>query len=529
MKKAKKYIVLFLAAVMLLTLLSACGGTPAKPAETAATGEKAPEAPKTSTLVYGSGDYTRINPAIDEHGEINLLLFDGLAAHNAENEVVPGLAEKWDYDDASNTYTFHIRKGVKWHDGKPFTAEDVKFTIEAIMNPDNESEIASNYEEVSEIKVIDEHTIAFTLKEPNVAFQEYMTIGILPKHLLEGQSMHESDFFRNPIGTGPYKLSKWDKGQAITLVKNEDYWRGVPKIDTIVFKIVVDYNAKALQLKSGELDLAQLTPKDAQAFAGQDGFTVYDMKTADYRGILYNFNNKYWDKNRDIIPAINFGIDREAMIKAVILGQGPAAYGPLQRNVFDNPDVEHYDYNVAKAKELLEKLGCKMGTDGFYERDGEKLGFTISCMAGDQVRIDMAQIAAQQLKDIGVDVKVEVPAKIDWANQQAFLIGWGSPFDADDHTYKVFGTGKGSNYSAYSNKLVDEYLTKARQTSDTAERKKFYGLFQEELAKDPAYTFFCYVDANYVGVSSISGIAKDTVLGHHGVGIFWNVYEWTKG
>lgn len=122
---------------------------------------------------------------------------------------------------------------------------------------------------------------------------------------------------------------------------------------------------------------------------------------------------------------------------------------------------------------------------------------------------------------------VEVLAKIDWNGQYAFLIGWGSPFDADDHTYKIFDTKKAANYSAYSNAKVDAYLKKARQTKEDKERAEYYGRFQEELAKDPAYVFICYIDANYVAKSSIQGIAKDMVLGHHGVGIFWNIHEWT--
>ena len=108
----------------------------------------------------------------------------------------------------------------------------------------------------------------------------------------------------------------------------------------------------------------------------------------------------------------------------------------------------------------------------------------------------------------------------------ACLIGWGSPFDADDHTYKVFGTEKGANYSGYSNPQVDEFLTKARQAESSQERAEAYGAFQEALAADPAFAFICYIDANYVARSGIRGISEDTVLGHHGVGVFWNVQEW---
>ena len=509
----KKAMSLLLALVMVLSL-AACGS-----------GGSADDSSGT-TLVYGSADYTRINPAMDEHGEINLLLFNGLTAHDGNDQIVPGLAETWDYDEQTYTYTFYLREGVKWHDGEPFTADDVKFTIEAIMDPENGSENAPNYEDVEEITVIDAQTVAFRLTEPNVAFLEYMTMGILPQHLLAGQDMQESDFFRSPVGTGPYKLESWDAGQSIVLVKNEDYYLGAPKIDRVIFKIVPDDNAQAVQLQSGELDLALLDPKNAQSFAGADGYTLYDMTTADYRGILFNFANDYWTANRDIIPAICYAIDRQAIVDSVLLGEGMPAYGPLQRNIYNDESVEHYDYNPDKARAILEDAGCTLGADGFYTRGGEQLAFTISVMSGEQDRIDIAQAAAQQIRAIGINCTVEIPAQMDWGGQMACLIGWGSPFDADDHTYKVFGTDKGANYSSYSNAAVDEALTKARQSDDPAVRKAYYADFQQALAADPAYAFICYIDANYVAKSNIKGIDTDTVLGHHGVGIFWNIQDW---
>lgn len=514
----KKAISMVLALTMTV-LLAACGDKNTAEVKTE----------EGTTLVYGSGDYTRINPAMDEHGEINVLLFNGLTAHDGDNQVVPGLAESWDYDETTYTYTFQIRDGIRWHDGEPFTAKDVQFTIEAIMDPDNGSENAPNYEDVEEITVVDDQTISFRLAEPNVAFLEYMTMAVLPSHLLEGEDMQESDFFRHPVGTGPYKLERWDVGQSIVLTKNEDYYLGAPKIDTVIFKIVADDNAQAMQLESGELDLALLDPKNAANFEGRDGFTCYDMTTADYRGILFNFANDYWTENRDLIPAVCCALDRQAIIDSVLLGQGMAAYSPLQRNRYNNENVERYDYDPDRARQILEGAGCVQGDDGFYTRNGEPVGFTISVMAGEQDRIDIAQAAAQQLREVGIQCTVEIPAQMDWGGQMACLIGWGSPFDADDHTYKVFGTGKGANYSSYSNEKVDEYLTLARQSDDPAVRGEYYGKFQEELAKDPAYAFLCYIDANYVSNSNIQGIAADTVLGHHGVGIFWNIHQWTIG
>ena len=508
----KQFLSLLLSAALLLGL-TACGGGGGPAAG--------------DTLIYASGDYTRINPAMDEHGEINILLFNGLTAHDGENQVVPCLAKRWTFDEASCTYTFYLEEDVKWHDGEPFTAEDVKFTIEAIMDPDNGSENAPNYEDVEEIAVLDEHTVSFRLSAPNAAFLDYMSMAALPKHLLEGEDMQTSAFFRAPVGTGPYKLAGWDEGQAITLERNEDYFQGPANIGTIIFKIVPDDNAKALQMQAGELTLAHLTPKDTQLFQGKEGYAVYEMETSDYRGILFNFSNPYWTETRDLIPAICCAIDRQAILDAVVLGRGVTAYGPLQRNVYNNEDVERYDYDPARARSLLEEAGCVMGENGFYTRNGQEVGFVLSVGAGDQVRLDMAQAASQQLQAAGINCTVEVPAKVDWGGQMAYLIGWGSPFDADDHTYKVFGTGKGANYSGYSNALVDQYLTEARQSDDPAVRKEAYANFQTALAEDPAFAFICYVDADYVASAALKGITPGTVLGHHGVGIFWNVTEWT--
>ena len=527
----KKALILILFMVM-ATGLCACGNVPLKEKEgknlytTEAEGMEEKE-PAASALVYGSGDYTRINPAMDEHGEINLLIFDGLTAHDGMNQVVPGLARSWEFEPQTNTYTFHMAEGVKWHDGERVTAEDVKFTIEAIKDPANGSENAPDFEDVEEITVVDENTISFRLTAPNIAFLDYMTMAVLPKHLLEGEDMQTASFFRNPVGTGPYRIESWEEGQSIALVRNEEYFKGAANIEKIIFKIVPDDNARTFQMLAGELDLALLPPRDAITFADKEGYTVYQMETSDYRGILFNFRNDFWKKNKDIIPAVCFGIDRQAIVDSVILGHGINAYGPLQRNMYNNESVEHYDYNPERAQELLMEAGCILNDDGFYYRKGEKLGFTISVGAGDQVRLDMAQAVAQQLKEIGLDVNVEIPAVVDWGSQQAYLIGWGSPFDADDHTYTVFGTDKGANYSGYSNEQVDHYLTEARRSDDILVRREAYHKFQEALAKDPAFAFICYLDADYVAGKDVKGIAPDTVMGHHGVGIFWNVTEWT--
>lgn len=488
--------------------------------------DMAEETKNEKVLVYGSSDYTNINPALYEHGEINSLIFSGLTTHNEKNEVVPELAQKWEFDKENNTYSFYLKEGIKFQDGEPCTAEDIKFTLETIMNPENQSEIASNYEDIKAIKVIDENRIEIQLKAPNIAMLDYLSIGILPKHLLEGKDIRTDSFNRSPIGTGPYQLTNWDFGQSITLEKSSYYYAKNSNIDKIIFKIVEDTSIRALQLKSGELDLAQVTPKDINFLKNEKDFFIEIMHTADYRGILYNFSYPLFQKNRGLVNALSYAIDRKAILDSVLLGHGTVAYSPLQMGAYSDINIEHFDYNQEKAQKELEKLGWEKNEKGFYEKEGEQLSFTIHCMEGDQVRIDMASICAQQFREIGVDVNVLVDAEIDWEGQAAFLIGWGSPFDPDDHTYKVFGTKKGSNYNSYSNKNIDVLLQKAREIDNQKERKQLYMKFQEELIKDLPYTFLVYLDAIYAGKKEIKGITPDKVLGHHGVGIFWNIADW---
>ena len=500
----KKKILSLMLMMSLAASLAACGqdsgknsnNTDLSKTETEASSGQTGE--EETTLVYGSADYTRINPAMDEHGEINLLLFNGLTAHDADDNIVPGLAEKWEYDAETCTYTFHIRDGIQWHDGEKFTADDVKFTIEAIMDPENGSENAPNYEDVEEITVIDDSTVSFRLSEPNVAFLEYMTMAILPKHLLEGENMQESDFFRAPVGTGPYKLESWDEGQSIVLVKNEDYYLGAPKIDKVIFKIVPDDNAQAMQLESGELDLALLDPKNAQNFKEKDGFTCYDMTTADYRGILFNFANDYWTKNRDIIPAVCYSIDRQAIIDSVLLGEGMAAYSPLQRNIYNNENVEHYDYNPEKSKELLKEAGYPDGVTiefyyGTYGSNKDIAELLQSQAAAAGFNLTLCPTDGASVKQLWASYNEDTPAGI---RMNELGHPKPSPYIQMDYT---FGQNALQNSSKWFSDDLAALLKEISQTTDeTAQNEKLTQL-QEMVEQEipivslyTAYKFSAY-------------------------------------
>ena len=459
---------------------------------------------RNNTLIYGSSDYTAINPALYEHGEINALIFAGLTAHDDENKVVLGLAEDWDFNKKTNTYTFKLREGLTFHDGEPLTSEDVKFTLEAILNPDNGSEIISNYTDIEAIECPDELTVKIKLSQSNVAFPDYMTIGILPKHLLEGEDLATCEFNRNPVGAGPYRLTDWDMGQSITMESFENYYGGEPDIEKVIFKIVPDTDARAMQLKAGEIDMAQITAKTAASP------TCVCPKL-----------------NPELANILSYAIDREAIVDSVLLGEGESAYSPLQAGDYNNEDIEKFQYDPEKCMSLLEAAGWQKGTDGYYEKDGQQLAFVISAMADDKVRVDMAVMCAAQLQKVGANVTAETRPSLDWGGQYACIIGWGSPFDPDDHTYKVFSTDAGDNYTGYSNSKVDELLADARHTEDKSKRRALYDEFQQAITEAMPYTFIAYVDADYAIKANIKGITENTVLGHHGVGVFHNIAEWT--
>ena len=358
-------------------------------------GEKRSAEVPGSQMVYGSHDYERINPLHDAYGEIDPLLFDGLMRRDGTGATVPALAESWAYDAATHTYTFHLRAGVTWHDGEPLCPDDVKFTIEAILDPKNRSLQRPYFEDVREITAVDERTVRIRLAAHNEAFLDYMTQPILPAHLLAGKDLTKTGFFRHPIGTGPYRIESWEAGKKIVLVRNEHYYRGAPKIERVIFRVTANDDDEAAGLADGEIDMARLTPKNADAFAGKSGFRYYDMKTTDYRAILYNFKHPYWQRNRDLIPAISCAVDREAIVRDVLFGQGIPAYGPLQRNRYNNPNIEHYDYNPAKARALLEAAGCTMGAQGYYERGGEEVGFVLSVQNDRFGRFEIVKAVAE--------------------------------------------------------------------------------------------------------------------------------------
>ena len=483
-----------------------------------------------NTLVYAGEGTDSINPILDTHGELTTIVFDGLLKLDANGKPVEGLAESYEFDEGSNKYTFKLRSGVKWHDGEEFNADDVVYTYDTIKNDETLSASAtSNYEDISGIKKVDDSTVEITLSEYNAPMLTYFTLGILPEHLYKGQDLSTTELNQAPVGTGKYKFVSWDAdGGMITFEKNEDYYGKVPNIDRLVYKTVGDETTKATMIQSGEADLAWLNSKYASTFDGKSGFTEWVFTTADYRGASMDMPSDFWKDNADSIGVLNYAIDKESIVENVLVGDGEYAYSPIQRNPLGtNKEADIYTYDVNKFHEEMAKLGWTQGSDGIYERNGQKFHFTIQTRDYEEERVDIANVMSDMLKQVGVDMEVVLVPKFDWkAGYDGFLAGYATEFDPD-MIYKQFVTGASDNSRGYSNAEVDRILKEARHEKDEAKRKQLYGEFEKVYAENPSILLVVYLDGNYVGTDALSGLDTTRVLGHHAVGVMWNIEDWT--
>ncbi len=488
---------------------------------------------KSQIVVGVENEAPRLNPLYDEsHDSALSLIFSGLTSHDKNSKIIPGLASAWKVSKDGLVYTFDLRKDAYWHDGVKFTAKDVLFTINAAKDKSLNAPAYTNYEMVNKVDILDDYKIKITLREPFPPFLDVLSLGVIPEHILKGKNIAESDFNNKPIGTGPYKVIEWKKGQSIELVADKKFYKGAPKIDKIFLKTIPDAQVRLIQLKSGEVDVALIDPSSVKFAKKSKNLNVIRFDSADYRALMFNMKNKLFaDPNVRI--ALNLLVDKETIVKKTLHGYGSVAYNPIQKS-FANSDDFKFKYNPKKAHELLKKSGWAKNKDGIYEKNGKKLSFDIYAFNSDPTRVTLAKILSSEFKKNGIvsNAYAKPSTAFDLDKVDSFVIGWGSPFDPDFHTYLVFGgfadidkNENGWNYSHYNNPKVDDALKKARFTQDVNGRKAHYRDFIEQLHLDPAYIFIAYLNFPLVHNVKVQNI-QPIVLGHHGGKFLSHAYEW---
>lgn len=535
-KKMFKYIGIFVTIAMLL-ISSACSSDQSS----GDGGENASGEPKkggtVTTPIVGDPIFNPWHPnAYAESNLVNRVIFSGLTKPGKDQAPAPSLAKEWSASEDGLVWTFKLQEGVKWHDGKPFTAEDVAFTFnEIVLNKSMGSNGASNYKAVEKVEVKDELTVEFHLKNPWAALPAYLGFNseILPKHMFEGKDPWTNTSFNKekPVGTGPFKVGTYISGQSVELVPNEDFFGGKPHLDKLVYKILAEKNTHVAQALSNELDIFVLEDKASiKRIEQSNNLKVMPSDATKYFWISLNQENELFTDVK-VRQAFMHAIDRQAIIDSVLKGYGKIADASVTPNLskYYTDKVTRYDFDPEKAKKLFEEAGWKdTDGDGILDKDGKPFKFDFEVgIQGDLEPI--AQMVQQYLKDVGLDVKLStlewnamIQKNIIERDFDMILNWWAYPSDPDVFAqYHSSNAGKGNNIPGVKDPKLDELLVKGQETSDPDERAEVYKEMQQYMSDTLPYLYLWYPQEIQVRNNRLKGV-PDMYFG----GALHYVNEW---
>lgn len=492
-------------------LMSGCsldGSLQAAPrAECDTAADRVPESPCSCLIVTGTiGDASVLLPVLASDApslDIARLIFNGLVKYDKDIQIAGDLATHWDVLDEGKRIRFHLRRNVKWHDGAPLDSRDVQYTYKAYIDPKTPTPWASDFLKVRELRLLDDHTIEACYDEPFAPALESWDQGILPRHLLEGADITASPLQREPVGTGPYRFKDWSGGERISLAANLDYFEGSPGICHVAVRVIPDPATMFLLLKAGEIDRMDLTPMQYKRQTDGEWFrSNYKKYQYLHFGYTYlGYNLKDWKfKNRRVRQALTHAINRDRIVKTVLLGLGQVSHSPYNPDtLWHHPGVPTFSYDPERAKALLTEAGwADTDGDGVLDKEGQPFEFTIVTNQGNELRKNAATLIQGDLKRIGIKVSIRI---LEWAallknfihkrNFEACLLGWRIPLDPNQsdiwHSQKI--AEPGLNFVTYVNPEVDRLLDLGTSVFSRDERKRYYDKFQEILAEDQPYTF----------------------------------------
>jgi peptide/nickel transport system substrate-binding protein len=498
-------------------------------------------------LVFGSsGDAARLDPADVTDGEsIQRMdnIFEGLVEYEAgSTEIKPCLAESWDISEDGKEIVFHLRKGVKFHDGTDFNADAVVFSFERQYNPEHPhhqygewSYWGYMFSDIDRMEKIDDYTVKLVLSEPNASIMTSLAMFTVCIVSPANAEKYKEDAFRYPCGTGPFKFVEWVKDDHITLVANEDYWRERPKIDKLIFKVIPDPSARLLALEVVEIHgMEYPNPADFERIKANSNLVLLSEPGMNIGYLAMNTGYGYVDANqngvkdpeeplektpgyfepltkKEVRQAINMAIDKEAIVRDIYMGTASVAKNGMPPFMLGyNDEIEDYPYDPEKAKELLAKAGYP---DGFevtlhvmpvsrpYMFDPPKIGEAIqSYLAAVGIKVNFYQV------DWGTYLQ-ETEAGM----HQMCLLGWtGDNGDPDNFMNVLYGLnacsiGTAGNYAFYTNEENQELLTKALRTYDLEKRAEYYKKAQELIHEDAGWVFLAHSNQNIVFRKNVDG------------------------
>jgi len=535
MRKNRSILLLILA--MMFALLTGCTQTTA----TLAPEERqiifaiwsAPEGVFNHNLYQSRYDYNSMGP-----------IFDGLLRSKPDLSLQANLAEAWEIRDGGLVFYYKLRDDIYWHDGKPVTTADVKFTFEWMIHPDYTGVRASLWEKlegvaafrtgeadhVSGIKVLNEREIEFHFSEIDApAYRNVSTWPISPEHVFAGtpiKDLEKHEAIRRPIGSGPFKFENFVEGQYLSMVSNERYHLGVPRIDRIIVK-VVSADVALAHLLTGSVDAALMSPNkrdwDKIKTSGFLSIIEYPMNGYQYMG-MNNQHELFGDVR--VRQALTYAIDRQGLVDSLLDGMGIVQVGHMAKASWAYNDLlKPYPFDPARTRRLLADAGFTPGADGILQRDGERFSFTLSYPTGDPVRMDSALVIQQNLKDVGIEVRLDIMEVASLAEKvfehrdfDAYLLGW--ELDADPDATSLWASGETWNAVQFLHQKSDELLAAGRSVLETEARKKIYHEWQLLLYNEAPYVFLYAPNEAYVFNSALKGFSPNPF------GFWWNVEKW---
>jgi len=431
-------------------------------------------------------------------------IYSNLVQVNENMEIVPDLAEKWENPD-DLTWIFHLRKGVKFHNGEPFTAADVKYTVERIKDPKTASPGATHLKEVASVETVDDHTVKIVTKRPFapmlMSLTRYETSILCEKAVTAAGADYGS---KAAVGTGPFMFQSWSRGDKVVLVKNPDYFRGPAVIDTVIYRGIPEDATRLVELESGGIDLI---PGNFpyQEFANIEKNDKYLPYKAPAMSTLYmGLNTEVKPLGDKLVrQAMNYAVDKQAIVDAVYFGFAAPSRGPLSPVIwgFDPARKDAYPYNPDKARELLKQAGYADGFDMTIFSDNRT------------ERRSAAELIQAYLAEVGIRAQIEL---MEWSALLstsakgiggAFMLGWTGTGDADGGLTPVYHSANigSSNRFRRKNEALDALLEKGTATLDQEARKKVYAEAQELIVEDCPLVFMISQELLGASTSKVKG------------------------
>lgn len=493
-----------------------------------------------------AGTWQRINPIFATENQVDAdlsrLIFAGLVRVGPDGQVLPDMAELPEISEGGRTYTFRLRDGLEWHDGRPVTAQDVRFTIERITDPDfrGSPELAEAWAAV-EVIVPDLRTVVFRLPQPSASFlARWATIGIIPSHGFRdtaAEAMFDAPFNAAPIGSGPYRLEALNSQEA-RLVANPRYHFGRPNIDVVRFRFFSDYPTALRAFEDGGIDglliRDDLTPEQLDELRQIPNVTLESRQRAAFLALYLNNGQAQFEDER-VRRAINLVLDRAALVEGNLLGLATPSASPIAPGTWAyDATYDHTSPDVEEARRLLAEAGWEPHpATGILVRQGSEFRFTIRT-DNDPARMALAAAVANQLEGIGIKVTVaSTPFSVlrrDFLEERRYdaaVVGWDQGPDPDPYEgwHSSQAGSNGVNIANYADVVADSLIAQGRTATDPAVRKEAYRQFQEIWQEQAPSVIIAYPHLLYAHTNRLQGPGAGVLFAP--ADRFFDIHLWT--